>query len=87
MMEIDGPPPPMMEIKLIFFPSKNAKNTKMPLTWSFFGTLRKVSTPLFWKLAANEFLLLYFFCNMPRRGEKNAKNGQKWSKMTKKKST
>ena len=22
---------------------------------------------------------------MPRRGEKNAKNGQKWSKMTKKK--
>ena len=57
----------------------------MPVTWSFFGTQGKLSTPLFWKLAANEFLLLYFFCSMSRRGEKNAKNGQKWSKITKKK--
>ena len=32
-----------------------------------------VSSPLFWKLAANEFLLVYFFCSMSRRGEKDDK--------------
>ena len=36
-----------------------------------------------WKLAANEFLLLYFFCSMSGRGEKNVNNCQKWQKMAK----
>ena len=52
----------------------------MRVTWSFFGPQGKVNTPFFWKLAANEFLLLYFFCSMSGRGEKMVKNGQKWPK-------
>ena len=40
-----------------------------------------------WKLGANEFLLLYFFCSMSGRGEKKVKKGQKRSKTAKKKST
>ena len=52
----------------------------MRVTWSFFGPQGKVNTPFFWKLAANEFLLLYFFCSMSGRGEKKVKKGKKKDK-------
>ena len=52
----------------------------MPVTWSYFGTLGRLSTPLFWKLAANEFLLLYFFL---QHAQKRRKECQKWPKMVK----
>jgi len=80
-----------MEIKLTRrekkITQKRPKNTKMRVTWSFFGPQGRVNTPFFWKLAANEFLLLYFFCSMSGRGEKKVKKGQKRSKTAKKKST
>ena len=76
-----GPPPPLMEIKLIrreiFFSPKTPKNTKTAVSWSFFGAQGKVNTPFFWKLAANEFLLQYFFCRMSGRGEKKSKTVKK----------
>ena len=52
-------------------------HTKTAVSWTFFGAQGKVNTPFFWKLAANEFLLQYFFCRMSGRGEKKVKNGKK----------
>ena len=51
-----------MEIKLILLSRQKRRKTKKKKKW---------------KLGANEFLLLYFFCSMSGRGEKNVINGKK----------